>query len=222
VLVDVRRWITASHLLKPDSPTWEIPREGKARSQSHCTYVRLGVVHILLGRRSPPLLALLVLSLERARSVLLAETAFTLAHTVSFAATALGMVRVSPVAAEACIALSLVLVACDVKARVHAGCATVAIVRGARVRVRSRSRLGFAGGLREVGLPERDVGWALAGFGLGVEIGQVAFLVVVLAALRAMRRARWYPRAAVGASYVIGVVASYWLVERVMACIRAA
>jgi hypothetical protein len=124
----------------------------------------------------------------------LAETAFTLSHTLSFSASALGWVRVSAPAAEACIAVSLVLVALDAGRAARdasrrapgddawktAGLAfAFGLVHG----------LGFAGGLTEIGLPSSAVPAALIGFAAGVEIGQVAFLAIALAVLAVLERA---------------------------------
>jgi hydrogenase/urease accessory protein HupE len=181
-------------------------------------YLRLGVVHIATGFDHLLFLLALALQLWRVRAVLLAETAFTLSHTLSFSATALGLVRLPPVAAEACIALSLILLA-----RELALGRRIAPSRGALVALLFGlvHGLGFAGGLREIGLPEHDVGLALLGFGAGVELGQVAFLALVLLALHARMLA---PRRALlerlgGAA--IGAVGAYWFCERLVAVIRA-
>jgi len=182
-------------------------------------YVRLGVVHILTGYDHLLFLLLLVLLLRRARSVLLAETAFTLSHSISFSATALGWIHVSSVAAEACIALSLVLLAADVRVRgaspsVGKG-ALMALVFG------SVHGLGFAGGLREIGLPEHAIAPALVSFGGGVELGQVAFLALVLAGLYLVRHASQLPRLKLVAVYAAGSLSAYWLIERTMVCIAS-
>jgi hypothetical protein len=206
---------TFSHLVSRDAPGWKLPVKGSAWLVAR-QYVALGVEHILTGYDHLLFLLLLVLTLKTPRAVLLAETAFTLSHSISFTATALGWVRVSPVAAEACIALSLVLVALDIERR------------GARVPTRWTAAglaflfglvhgLGFAGGLREIGLPERDVAAALVSFGAGVEIGQVAFLAVVLLVTHYAQRMRQWPRVALGGAYAGGTVASFWLIERVAA-----
>jgi len=116
-------------------------------------------------------------------------------------------------------ALSLVLVALDLgrardlpSAREGAGLAFVfGLVHG----------LGFAGGLSEIGLPDHDVSVALLGFAAGIEIGQVAFLAVVLVAfawVASRPRLGWTVRA--GAT-LIGGVSAYWLIERVIACFAA-
>ena len=78
--------------------------------------------------------------------------------------------------------------------------------------------LGFAGALREVGLPENAIPTALLFFNLGVELGQLAFVGAVLALLASLRSLRlpapaWSWRLA---PYGIGAVAMYWTIERMV------
>jgi hypothetical protein len=74
--------------------------------------------------------------------------------------------------------------------------------------------LGFAGGLREIGLPEHAIGAALVGFGAGIELGQVAFLASVLGALHLARRWSQLPRAKLAVVYAIGGTSAYWVIAR--------
>jgi hypothetical protein len=208
---------TASHLLTPGAPSWELPRAQSALQVAR-SYVRLGVVHIATGADHLLFLVLLVLLLRRVRPVLLAETAFTLSHSISFAATSLGWIRVAAAPAEACIALSLVLLALDVREepqrdalRGAAAAFVFGIVHG----------LGFAGGLREMGLPDAHAGLALVGFGAGVEIGQVAFLAVILGLAALLGRLRAFPRLVSGGAVAIGSVATAWLIERIVVSLSA-
>jgi hypothetical protein len=218
VVVALHDGSVVSQVVTDASPSFVLPaaQSGLGVAES---YVGLGVRHIATGYDHLLFLLALVLVLRRPRAVLLAETAFTLSHTLSFSATALGLLRVSAEAAEAAIALSLVLVALDIgrpaddrEASTRDGVVMAfgfGLVHG----------LGFAGGLREVGLPDAHVSAALAGFALGVEVGQVAFLIVALLVFHlASRRA---PRSTVEArvragSVLIGSVACYWLVERTL------
>jgi hypothetical protein len=203
---------TASRLLTPSSPSFSLPATQTA-TEVAASYVRSGVLHIASGADHLLLLVLLVLLLRRARAVLLAETAFTLSHSVAFSVTALGWVHVPAAPAEACIALSLVLLALDVRAApmtdVRRG-ALAALVFGVV------HGLGFAGGLSETGLPDAHVAVALIGFGAGVELGQVAFLVGILGLVALASRARAFPRLATGAATAIGGVATAWLIERLL------
>jgi HupE / UreJ protein len=209
---------TASHIVKGDDPTFELRNTESGWSVARA-YLRLGVIHILTGYDHLLFLGLLVLLLRTPRSVLLAESAFTLSHSVSFSATALGWIHVSSVGAEACIASSLVLLAADV----HVRGAPASASRGAAMALVFGlvHGLGFAGGLREIGLPEHAIAPALVSFGAGVEVGQVAFLVVVLGALHLVRRVRHLPRIELGAVYAAGAVSAFWLFERVAVCLSS-
>jgi hypothetical protein len=80
--------------------------------------------------------------------------------------------------------------------------------------------LGFAGALAEIGLPANSIPLALLFFNIGVEIGQLLFIAAVLAATRllfiAAKASRVeLRRAAVVPAYLIGGIASYWVLERI-------
>lgn len=207
-----------SGVLRADAPALEL-RADDSPLHVIAEYLRLGMVHIATGFDHLLFLLALALQLRRVRAVLLAETAFTLSHTLSFSATALGVVRLSPIAAEACIALSLVLLARElVFGR------PVSTGRGAVVALLFGlvHGLGFAGGLREIGLPVDDVSLALLGFGAGVEAGQVLFLALVLLVLhtpaaRARRSALQF-----SGGVAVGIVGAYWFCLRLFAVIGAA
>jgi hypothetical protein len=198
-----------SHLLTADAPEWPWPRNGGAVLGS---YVRIGLAHIFTGVDHLLFLVALAMALRRLRAVLWAETAFTASHTLSFTASALGWVHVASAAAEACIALSLVLIALD---------AATASLRGQPVAsLRATAALafafglvhglGFAGGLAEIGLPDRAIGMALVGFAAGVELGQVIFLLAFVALLMLLS-AR--PRLVL--SYAVGCAGAFLLFQRV-------
>ncbi|WP_224241249.1 HupE/UreJ family protein [Hyalangium gracile] len=206
-----------SHLLLPDAPSWRIPEPGSTLSVA-VDYVRLGVEHILAGPDHLLLLVLLVLVLRSPRAVLLAETAFTLSHSLTFAATALGWIHVPSAWAEACIALSLVLLALDVE---RPGLPAPSALRGAASALVFGlvHGLGFAGGLQELGLPEQAVLPALVGFGAGVELGQVLFLAGVLLVASLAARLKVWPRLVLAGGYAAGAVSSCWLLQRVWLCL---
>jgi hypothetical protein len=205
---------TRTELLREATPTIDLAPANESALAVAREFVGLGLVHIVTGYDHLLFLLLLVLLLRDVRGVVLAETAFTLSHSLSFSATALGWIRVSSSAAELCIALSLLLLAADIEMRGPApprwrGVA-MALVFG------FVHGLGFAGGLREIGLPEHDIGAALVGFGGGIEFGQVAFLALVLGALHLARRWSRLPRAKLVALYAIGGLSAYWVIARAL------
>lgn len=215
IFVTLHDGTSTSTCATPGTPAWTIPGAADAGMLTIAgRYIVLGIKHIATGADHLLFLLALVLCLRTFRAVMLAETAFTLSHTLSFSASALGWVHVSATAAEACIAVSLVLVALDVGRPVRLGDApwktaglafAFGLVHG----------LGFAGGLAEIGLPAAQVPAALAGFASGVEIGQVVFLVIAVSAVSLLGRAPRLARAAVTTgAYAVGGIGWFWLFER--------
>jgi len=205
-----------SHVITPDAPAWVVPAAqswvGVGRD-----YVGLGVQHILTGADHLLFLLALVLYVRRPRDVFVTESAFTVSHSASYSATALDWVHVYAPAAEACIALSLVLLALDLgdpEARRRAAWQgpLIALVFGLV------HGLGFAGALSEVGLPDRAVASALVGFGIGVEIGQVAFLLAVMLGLFLLSRRAAQKTLVLAGSYLVGITGTYWLIQRLWIC----
>lgn len=212
-------WITPqqgparSKLLSREDPTWT-PSLGLPAGPVEVAgqYVRLGAEHISGGIDHLLFLGLLLLTVPGLRAALWAETAFSLSHGLSFAATSLGWLPVSPPAAEAAIALSLLLMALDVGRPMAPARQTafLALLFGAV------HGLGFASGLTEVGLPNEHAAWALLGFGLGVELGQLTFVIVVFGLLQLVHRRAFFPLLVQLAAYGGGALSACWLIERLL------
>ncbi|ABC64303.1 HupE/UreJ family protein [Erythrobacter litoralis] len=181
------------------------------------SYFSLGIEHILEGWDHLLFVIALVLLVRRGWAVAKATTAFTVAHSLTLAGVSLGFFGLPGRPVEAVIALSIVLLA-------------VETVRDQRQTWTRRwpwlvaflfgliHGFGFAGALREIGLPEGEVPAALISFNLGVEAGQLAVVAVVLLVLEALRRIRADALAPMVryASYAIGITGSYWLVDRLV------
>ena len=182
------------------------------------TYLVLGVEHIALGLDHLLFVLGLLLLVEGRRRLVATITAFTVAHSVTLAASTLGWVRLSQQPVEAVIALSIVFVAGEI-AHEHQGRAGWTrrwpwLVAGSFGLLHG---FGFAGALREVGLPENAIPIALLFFNVGVELGQLGFIACVLAAAALARCARLpQPEGAWRVpAYGIGSLAAYWTIERV-------
>jgi hydrogenase/urease accessory protein HupE len=193
---------------KPDR--WQVAR----------TYLVLGIEHILAGYDHLLFVVALVLLLLRPWTVIKAATAFTLAHTITLAGSTLGLFGLAQAPVEATIALSIVFLAVEIVKR-----------REGQPRLSERipwviaflfgllHGFGFAGALREIGLPEGEVPVALLTFNVGVEIGQlliIAGVIALIAMIRRMRPVMLRP-ATLAASYAIGTIASFWFIERMVA-----
>ena len=203
--------------LTPSAPSFVV-ETSPGRWEVAATYLQLGVEHILGGVDHLLFVFGLLLLVSGWKRVVGTITAFTVAHSVTLAAATLGWVHVPQAPVEAVIALSIVFVAAEVvNAREgRPGLAqrwpwvvafTFGLLHG----------LGFAGALREVGLPSRAIPLALLFFNVGVELGQLAFVLAVLALRRLLRRPlqRLPPGAWRVPAYGIGGVAAFWVLQRV-------
>ena len=179
-------------------------------------YFRLGIEHILTGIDHLVFVLGLLFLVPGLVNLLKTITAFTVAHSVTLAAAILGYVHVPSAPVEAIIALSIVFLAREIVADTGQGmsrrfpwlvAAVFGLVHG----------LGFAGGLSEIGLPENEIPMALLMFNLGVEAGQLAFVLVALLFLKLVERVvtgRQENLQRISA-YAMGGLASFWLIERI-------
>jgi hydrogenase/urease accessory protein HupE len=201
------------------APAFVVPAE-PGRGEVAASYFRLGVEHILGGIDHLLFVLALVLLVRDAKRLVATVTAFTVAHSLTLAAATLGFVHVRQGPIEAVIALSIVFVAGEIAHEAHGRTGLsarrpwiVAFVFGLL------HGLGFAGALREVGLPQQSIPLALLFFNLGVELGQLLFIACVLplAALGRRAAARWPLASAQVPAYGIGSVAVWWTLERIAA-----
>jgi hypothetical protein len=206
------------------SPAFEVP-EARGPLGVAAGYFSLGVDHILKGVDHLLFVLMLLLLIRDWRPLLAAVTSFTVAHSLSLGAASLGFIVVPAPPVEAIVALSIAFLASELlhRSEEHPRLAerypwSVAFAFGLL------HGLGFARALLEVGLPEGDVPLALLAFNIGVEAGQILFILVMLALGAAL--SRLYPgivhmfsvRGAPGlraVSYGVGALAAFWVIERV-------
>ena len=208
---------TASSLrLTADAPTVTIPERPSALEVVR-TYLTLGVEHILLGIDHLLFVLALLLVTEGWRKLVLTITAFTVAHSITLALATLGFVSVPSAPVEAVIALSIVFVAAEIiRTRRGAPGLTARAPWIVAFTFGLLHGFGFAGALKEIGLPQSDVPLSLLTFNLGVEAGQLMFVAAVLILLRvagALVTISPAP-ARLGAAYLVGTAAMLWLVPR--------
>jgi hydrogenase/urease accessory protein HupE len=182
------------------------------------SYFMIGVDHILTGWDHLLFVIALVLLLRRPRAVVMAATAFTLAHSLTLAGAALGFLSMPQRPVEALIALSIVFLAVEILRK--PGTAPSLTLRFPWVLALLFGLLhgfGFAGALGAIGLPEGEIVPALLAFNVGVEAGQICVIIAVLAVL-AVARQLAEPAVQLGirfAAYAIGITGAYWLVDRI-------
>jgi len=174
-------------------------------------FLRLGIEHILTGFDHLLFPLALLVNQRRAWSVVRIVTAFTLAHSVTLSLAALNLVALPDRIVEPAIAASIVWVALEnllfrsAEWR-RAGVAFLfGLVHG----------LGFAGALRELDVSGAALVRALVGFNLGVELGQVACVIVVLPLIAWTSRPAALTRLPQAASILVALMGAFWFVERV-------
>ena len=185
-------------------------------------YLMLGIEHILFGFDHLLFVFALILIVPDRRRLLVTITAFTIAHSITLSLATLGVVHVPGSPVEAAIALSILLLACEIiRMRSGHSSLTVRWPWAVAFAFGLLHGLGFASGLAEIGLPSGHVLPALVAFNVGVEVGQLAFIAAVLGAAALARRVRvptLIERQAVpAATYAIGAIAAFWFIERVWA-----
>ncbi len=207
-----------SVLLTPAKRSFLIPAEASSL-QIMGTYTWLGITHILLGVDHLLFVFALLLIVSNMRRLLWTITAFTVAHSITLAGATLGFVHVPQQPVEAVIALSILFLAMEIvhTKRGRPGVAArwpwlVAFIFGLL------HGFGFAGALAEVGLPQQAIPLALVFFNLGVELGQLFFVVTVVLlgwVLHQLQQPKLMDRAETVAIYSIGSLATFWLFERI-------
>jgi hydrogenase/urease accessory protein HupE len=190
----------------------------QSRRQMVHRFLVAGIEHILSGPDHLLFLAGLLLlggSFGRLAAIV---TAFTAAHSITLALAVLNVVAPPPALIEPLIALSIVFVGVN-NLRAPSGgewrilaAGTFGLIHG----------FGFANALREMQLSQSGLGWSLLSFNLGVEIGQLAVVVVVASLLEILRRSGLVAprRLVVVGSLVVAAAGAFWFVERVIATWR--
>lgn len=179
------------------------------------TYTVLGIQHILSGIDHLLFVAGLLFLVGFQRRLIATITAFTLAHSITLALSALGWLTLRSPPVEACIALSILLVAAEaLRDRETLARRLPALVSFLFGLVHG---LGFAGALKDIGLPQSHLPLALLTFNVGVEIGQLLMVAAVFVVVRLPVPQRWLGAARRPALYGIGVLAAFWSWQRIAA-----
>jgi hydrogenase/urease accessory protein HupE len=211
--------ISFTCLIKPIHPFVKLALS-KTQSPPVWEYIQLGMYHIWSGYDHLLFVLGLILLVKKRSRLIWTITAFTLAHSITLALATLRIINVSTAFTEAAIALSIVFLAVELL-RHYKGINGFAyhypwlvsflfgLLHG----------LGFASALQNIGLLENNIPLALFLFNVGVEAGQLAFVIAMLLLLAGVRRIRfklpqWSYKAP---AYFIGTMAMYWLIERIVA-----
>ena len=196
----------------PDAPTVTVPAAPTALG-TLLSYARLGLVHIWEGPDHLAFVLGLLLLVSGTRRLIEAITAFTVAHSITLAASSLGFAGLPSGPVEAVIALSIVFLAFEV-------------VRGDPDSLTRRKPwlaafafgllhgFGFAGALGDIGLPQGAITLALLGFNLGIEAGQLLFVALAGTVLWGLSKIGWRESSETLAAYGLGGLATAWTLAR--------
>jgi hypothetical protein len=181
-------------------------------SSGFAHFVKEGVLHILGGIDHILFILSLLIVIRRWRELGAVVTSFTVAHSVTLALGALGVVHISPRIVEPLIALSIIYVAVE---------NVVRLAPRARLGVTFGFGLvhgfGFSSVLRDLGLPRGQLVPALLGFNLGVEAGQLIIVAPLFPLVFWLQgRAAAYRRVRVGVNASVALVAAWWFVQRLV------
>jgi len=211
-----------THVLKPVQP-WVTLRSPDDARRGAGVYLYLGIEHILLGI-DHLLFVLGLLLIVRDRWMLVKTvTAFTVAHSITLAVATFGIASIAPAPLNAAIALSILFLGPEIVRRWRGESSFT--IRHPWVVAFAFGLLhgfGFASGLAALGLPNGEVPLALLLFNVGVEIGQLAFVIVILLLERAFRllQVHWPKLVERLPGYLVGTLGAFWTIQRVAILLR--
>ncbi len=154
--------------------------------------------------------------ISNGRHLIALVSTFTLGHSISLGLSFFNVVQVSIPPVEAVIALSIAFVARE--ALVKSSQQEQSIFKfGVLIAAFGLLHgLGFASALGEFGVPPHEKWPALIFFNLGVELGQLIFVIMVVSIFFVLRRIGAAGPARIACLYGVGIIGSYWMIERVV------
>ncbi|PCI59540.1 MAG: hypothetical protein COB37_11365 [Kordiimonadales bacterium] len=203
----------------PEVTLVQVPKDGSFWETAQ-QYTVAGTDHILSGYDHLLFVLCLMLLAGSLRRVFLTVTGFTLGHSVTLALSVLGGWSLPPTFVEPLIAFSILILATEI-ARGKKDTLTYKHPVIISTAFGLLHGFGFAGALAEIGLPSSLQVPALAFFNIGVEIGQIAFVIAVYGAFLLVKPLLNHPRladlpirSARIAIYPAGILAAFWTIER--------
>ena len=206
----------AINVLQPSSPALVVPERQTALALAR-NYVLYGIQHIWFGVDHLLFVLGLLLIVGDRWTLVKTITSFTVAHSITLAVATLGFAHAPVEPLNAAIALSILFLGPEI-ARIWRGETSLTIRRPWLVAFifGLLHGFGFAGALTGAGLPRGDLAVALLTFNIGVEIGQIAFVLLVVLLERSFRQLEisWPPWLARTPGYLIGSAGAFWTIQR--------
>ena len=203
-------------VLRNPSDQFAVPKQPSIW-RAALSYFRLGLDHILMGM-DHLLFVLGLLILVPNRGMLIKTiTAFTIAHSITLGIATLGYASAPLPPLNVAIALSIFFLGPEI-VRMQRGETSLTIQHPWVVAFAFGllHGFGFASGLTSLGLPREDVPFALLMFNLGVEFGQLCFVLLILLLVRSFRllRIEWPRWVAALPCYTLGGLGAFWTIQR--------
>jgi hydrogenase/urease accessory protein HupE len=203
--------------LQIDLPAITVSTDDSNKSHSFFGFLNLGVEHIWLGVDHLLFVFGLLLLVKSRWMLLKTVTAFTVAHSITLALATLGYAHLPGPPLNAAIALSILILGVEV-VRSRGGKTSITILHPWIVAFAFGllHGFGFASGLSGLGLPAVDIPLALVMFNVGVEIGQVSFVLLILLLERSFRQleVRWPRWVQALPGYTVGSLGAFWTIQR--------
>ncbi|MBD51642.1 MAG: HupE/UreJ protein [Euryarchaeota archaeon] len=192
-----------------NSPKFDIPDEVSIYPTS---YFWLGIEHLLSGIDHMLFVFGLLFLVSGALNLIKTITAFTLAHSITLALSVLDIVSVPQASTEAFIALTIIYLALEVGDEEQYESTPWLIAFGFGL----LHGLGFAGALTEIGINNENLLLSLLFFNIGIEAGQLLVLPLFGIVIYLLKTEKIKIEVNAFASYFIGGLGTYWLIERVI------
>lgn len=210
------------YTLTSNQPTVRLSGSGEDAGGG-LAYLHLGVEHILLGVDHLLFVLGLLLLVANRWTLVKTITAFTAAHSITLAVATLGVAHVPAAPLNASIALSILFLGPEI-VRTWRG-ETSFTIRHPWVVSFGFGLLhgfGFASGLAQLGLPEKDIPFALLMFNVGVEIGQLGFVLGILLIIRSFRLLQFGQGIVLQRmpGYLVGTLGAFWTIQRVVMLLK--
>ncbi len=200
-------------LLRSTSPFIKITKKSSTFEYIK-EYISLGIAHILSGYDHLLFILSMVLLAKNLKVLLLATTGFTIAHSITLALAVFDLITIPVKFVESMIALSIIFLARELLIKeitlTKKHLEYIAFIFG------FLHGMGFSTALKEIGLPQEDIAVSLFSFNIGIELGQILFILISLSILLPIYK--FIPKEKISRylAYFIGIVASYWFIERVI------
>jgi len=212
-LLDGRKWTTIVH----PSQAWIEIAAPQGKLAVVGSYVVHGIRHIAFGADHLLFVLGLLLIVKDRWTLVKTITAFTVAHSITLAIATFGWAEAPVLPLNAAIALSIFFLGPEI-VRSWRGETSFTIEHPWVVAFAFGliHGFGFASALTSAGLPRADLPLALLGFNVGVEIGQLAFILFVLLLERSFRvlEIRWPRWVTALPGYAVGTLGAFWFIQR--------